>query len=325
MRRTVSVIAAFIAGTTFASFLAIAWTEPTADAPGDNVAAPVNTGPLEQLKSGVLGVDGLAVFGNTVLAGPDSYMNFGATSGTTGYGIRDNAGTLEFKNSGGVWASLTTAIQTVLAIGAVEEIKFADGTTQTTAATTSGSGAGGLVLIATKTASNSPTIDFAHGTDGVVLDDTYDFYEIRFTSVQPQTDDVELWMRVATLGPSWKSGTTDYSWQNVGTGDDDWNGLDTASSISLAGLDTGGSDASDTHLGNAASENATGVLEFGNPEVSEKHQFIARISFGNINGNSASVYGGGQYRTASPIVGIRFLMSSGNITSGTFRLYGYAK
>lgn len=35
-----------------------------------------------------------------------AYINWGATAGETGYGIRDNAGALEFKNSGGAWAEL---------------------------------------------------------------------------------------------------------------------------------------------------------------------------------------------------------------------------
>ncbi|MGQ0524425.1 MAG: tail fiber domain-containing protein [Betaproteobacteria bacterium] len=34
-----------------------------------------------------------------------AYINFGDTDGTTGYGIRDNAGTIECKNSGGSWAA----------------------------------------------------------------------------------------------------------------------------------------------------------------------------------------------------------------------------
>ena len=33
------------------------------------------------------------------------YLNFGTTAGTSGYGLRDNAGTLELKGSGGSWAS----------------------------------------------------------------------------------------------------------------------------------------------------------------------------------------------------------------------------
>jgi hypothetical protein len=42
--------------------------------------------------------------GNTSHAA-SSYINFGNTSGTGGYGIRDNAGTIEIKNSGGSWAA----------------------------------------------------------------------------------------------------------------------------------------------------------------------------------------------------------------------------
>src|SRR6266705_1142209 len=33
------------------------------------------------------------------------YLNFGSTLGTAGYGIRDNAGEIQFKNSGGAWAT----------------------------------------------------------------------------------------------------------------------------------------------------------------------------------------------------------------------------
>jgi hypothetical protein len=45
----------------------------------------------------------------------DGYINFGSTTGSTGYGIRDNAGTMEFKDSTGSWASfqsLATGSQT---------------------------------------------------------------------------------------------------------------------------------------------------------------------------------------------------------------------
>ncbi len=39
---------------------------------------------------------------------PNGYMNFGGEYGSGGYGVRDNAGTLEYKNSGGSWASFST-------------------------------------------------------------------------------------------------------------------------------------------------------------------------------------------------------------------------
>jgi hypothetical protein len=38
----------------------------------------------------------------------NGYLNFGSTLGTSGYGIRDNAGTIEYKNSGGSWSTLSS-------------------------------------------------------------------------------------------------------------------------------------------------------------------------------------------------------------------------
>lgn len=92
--------------------IALAWTGPTSAAPNGNVAAPINVGATDQVKNGNLGVNGLAVFGNSILLA-NSYINWGATAGSGGYGIRDNAGTLEFKNNGGSWASLQATIATL--------------------------------------------------------------------------------------------------------------------------------------------------------------------------------------------------------------------
>ncbi len=113
-------------GTILSSAVVSAWTGPSGTAPTSNVAAPLNVGPIDQIKSGGLGINSLAVFGNAILSGANAYLNFGATAGTNGYGIRDNAGTLEFKDNAGIWKNLTTAITTVLGIGAVSSIKFAD-------------------------------------------------------------------------------------------------------------------------------------------------------------------------------------------------------
>ena len=93
--------------------LVAAWTDPTEAPPNGNVAAPINVGSTAQVKNGGLGVNTLTVFGNSLFgggAGSNAYMNFGEISGSGGYGIRDNDGTLEFKNDGGDWASLQTVI-----------------------------------------------------------------------------------------------------------------------------------------------------------------------------------------------------------------------
>lgn len=43
---------------------------------------------------------------NLLISGTDKYLNWGSTTGSSGYGLRDNSGTIEFKNSGGSWAGL---------------------------------------------------------------------------------------------------------------------------------------------------------------------------------------------------------------------------
>lgn len=102
-----------VMGLAFSASVAAAWTGPAGSPPNNNVSAPLNVGTTAQDKNGNIGVNGLAVFGNSLLGGSvgsNAYLNFGGTSGTGGYGIWDNNGTLEFKNSGGSWASLQGTI-----------------------------------------------------------------------------------------------------------------------------------------------------------------------------------------------------------------------
>ena len=106
--------------------LVTAWTGPTAAPPGNNVAAPINVGSVDQVKNGGLGVNALAVFGNSLFGGStgsNAYLNFGPTSGTNGYGFRDKDGTMQFKNLGETggdngWKSLQDIIFTLCGGGA---------------------------------------------------------------------------------------------------------------------------------------------------------------------------------------------------------------
>ncbi|OGG57790.1 hypothetical protein A2765_05150 [Candidatus Kaiserbacteria bacterium RIFCSPHIGHO2_01_FULL_56_24] len=115
--------------------IVLAWTGPTSAPPSGNVSAPLNVGTADQIKNGVLGVNALAVFGNAILSGAGNYLNFGTIPDqqppSTGYGIRDNAGVMEFKDSTGLWLRFLPSTS-------VQSIQFADGTTQTTAAVAGG-------------------------------------------------------------------------------------------------------------------------------------------------------------------------------------------
>ena len=59
---------------------------------------------LLNLSTEVPGV--LSVTGDTLLGGLNRYLNFGTDTNESGYGIRDNSGTLEYKNSGGGWEEM---------------------------------------------------------------------------------------------------------------------------------------------------------------------------------------------------------------------------
>ena len=118
IRRNALVIA--ISVLALAPLVVFAWTGPTATPPGNNVDAPINVGTTDQVKNGGLGVNALTVFGNSLFGGStgsNAYLNFGATAGEPGYGIRDNDGTLEFKNLNGSWASLQSTIYTLVGEG----------------------------------------------------------------------------------------------------------------------------------------------------------------------------------------------------------------
>src|SRR5437879_5945512 len=110
--RSISLVSlGLMMGLIFSAIIASAWAGPSAPPPSGNIAAPINVGAVDQIKNGNIGMNGLAVFGNSLLQA-NAYLNWGSTSGINGYGIRDNSGTLEFKDSGGPWSSLQDTIST---------------------------------------------------------------------------------------------------------------------------------------------------------------------------------------------------------------------
>lgn len=178
----------------------------------------------------------------------------------------------------------------------------------------------GLTLILTQNASNSSTIDFVNGTNGVVLDDTYDFYVLKFASVKPVTDGVGFWLRVGTgAGPTWQADAADYAWGNV-----DYGGLTLQNNASDSEIELVTANVA-SGLGNAAGEAANGEISFEDPETTNYHTFRYSVAHKSAGNPFGSIAGSGQYNTAEAITGIRFLMSSGNISSGIFSLYGYKK
>lgn len=171
----------------------------------------------------------------------------------------------------------------------------------------------GLIYISTTAASNSATVDITSG-----FSSTYDQYLITITDIIPQTDDTDLWMRVSQSAV-FVAGATDYRWSRMQCSD--------------AGTVTGAGSTGDTkflvanQLGTGTGETYSGRIYILNPAGTAKYKLVHAHSTWF---NSAPVIATGDMTGAfvlntTAIDGIRFLMSSGNIVSGTFALYGVRK
>ena len=71
---------------------------------------------------------GTTAFDNIQIA-KFEYLNAGGTAGSTGYGLRNNSGTIEFKNNGGAWAGIATGGggSTLTVAGSNNHIQINDG------------------------------------------------------------------------------------------------------------------------------------------------------------------------------------------------------
>lgn len=189
------------------------------------------------------------------------------------------------------------------------------------------SSAVGLVLIKTQLVSSPvATVDFVHGTSNVVMDDTYDSYQLVVSNFVPSTDDVEFWLRISTnSGSTYETTTYDYaySWTTVGGGPT--GGSASSAAKIIIGMDTSATGS----VGNASSEGISAIITFDNPESTSLHKYFyfngiyaAAVSTpGRVYGFS----GGGGYRATTAVNGIRLMFESGNIATGRATLYGMAK
>ena len=71
---------------------------------------------------------GTTAFDNIQIA-KFEYLNAGGTAGSTGYGLRNNSGTIEFKNNGGTWSGIATGAggATLSVAGSNNHIQINDG------------------------------------------------------------------------------------------------------------------------------------------------------------------------------------------------------
>lgn len=171
----------------------------------------------------------------------------------------------------------------------------------------------GEVLLEAKTASASSSIDFTS-----YIDDGFDEYVIKMQDVLVATDSVGLWFRVSEdAGSNWQADASDYDYWTTQGG-----GAQAGSTGAAQYLVS--QDPIRTTFSNAR---VSGKIIVNGPSYSGYHKNIETIlHFPNTGAQLQTVHGVGRYIGATNAInGFRIMASSGNITSGYFRLYGVRK
>jgi hypothetical protein len=162
--------------------------------------------------------------------------------------------------------------------------------------------------LATATASSSATIDF---TD---LSSSYNAYLVILSNVAPATDAVNFLFRTSTDGGStYDSGASNYEYGNSTT---------TGAPVGSTGATA--IQLNNRALGNASNKSTCGHLLIYKPSATQFCRVNWQLTCSRSDAAIDHVYGGGARIAAAAVNAIRFLMSSGNIASGQFDLYGLA-
>jgi len=197
-------------------------------------------------------------------------------------------------------------------------LKFANNNSLS-AITTKPSGlSGGIMnLISTQTASSSATISFTSD-----IDSTYAEYVFKFYDIHPASDNV-------TFQVNFRDGGSDYDATKTTTFFRAYN-YENDSSTALeyvAAQDLQQSAATYQSLtegtGGDNDQSCSGTLHLYNPSSTTfvKH-FIANVNNAHAVNLSENVYVAGYCNVTAAIDAVQFKFSSGNIDSGTIKLYG---
>ena len=235
--------------------------------------------------------------------------------------IADNAVTLA-KMAGGTDGNIisfdTSGNPVAVATGTDGQVLTSSGAGTVCAFEDAAGGGGAWNLLETQNPSNAATVDMV-----TTIDSTYSRYYIEITDVVPATDGVQFMARISDDGGStWKEGATDYEYHTT-----QWH---SASDAAIVTRSTGDSafrlttDTTNADMGSDGGKGGTFTVTLSNPANTALQQLVMWQGQWDTPAGSttANSFGGGNYSTAEAIDGIQFLMSSGNVESGKFSLYG---
>lgn len=187
----------------------------------------------------------------------------------------------------------------------------------------SGVATGEVVHIKTLTASSSANLSFVHGSSGVVLDGTYKEYIFKYINIHPASV-AQLVFNLSTDSGSNYNVTKTSTAMNPYQNEDDSDGgyyYRTAWDLAQSTSDQ----IIAQELGNGNDESGSGYMHLFEPaNTSKVKHFMGTTSYYQQFGNTGAfgVVYGGYGNTTSAVNAVQFKMSSGNIDSGTIKLYG---
>ena len=173
---------------------------------------------------------------------------------------------------------------------------------------------GSAVLLSTATASSSASIEFT-------LPTAYKQVKIAYYNITPATDAAEFEFDCSVSGSYGTTKTTMSfeSWHEE---------ADTSSGIGVSNTIQRLAQATDEqilmiNMGNGADESGSGILTLFNPSSTTyvKH-FYSRSQYYHEANYTYDIPASGYINTTSALDGIKFSMSSGNIASGTIKMWG---
>ena len=173
-----------------------------------------------------------------------------------------------------------------------------------------------MVLIKTLTASSDNTLEFDSD-----IDSTYPIYLIKWINIHPGTDDQDFGVNFRDGGSAYDAPKTtapfgaDHKEDDTVASMEFKAGNDLAQSTAVQ--DLGASTGADND------QSTSGELWLFNPSSTTfvKH-WISRSSQARHSDAAQDFYTAGYCNTTSAIDGVQFTFQSGNIDSGTFKMYG---
>ena len=179
-----------------------------------------------------------------------------------------------------------------------------------------------LTHIKTLTASSSSTLSFVDGSNDVVFDNTYPIYVIKFINIHPATDQPTFQFNLSADGGSNYNVTKTSSYFRAHHNEGD--------TETIVGYDTGldlaqstGNQIITSAVGGDNDQCMNGTLFIFNPSSTTfVTHFIGHSVIAEGSNFIRDDYYAGYGNTTSAVNAISFQMSSGNIETGTIKLYG---